>query len=361
MIAAVSHATAPVPRRVSDMLISRKTESTFLPTSLAQLDAALRGGFAFSTITELVGPSGCGKTQFCMMLAVQASLPLEHGGLGGGVVYIDTESAFSATRLVEMAVARYPHVYDNAEAVDKLANRILICSEATCESLMARLDTLDQAIVERGAKLVILDSVASLVRKEYDSKSMVQRTAYLSNVASVLKYLAESFSIPIVVTNQVTTSVSMRASFDGNNYGGASSAQRETDGVENVEAQVTAALGNTWSHCVNTRLVVEYVTDELRTVKIAKSPIAPCASFSYVIEPEGLVIVSDVALFMQRYHLENELDDDFNEPSSDAMPAEPAVVDHSASAAIGVRTALRGAQSARNEQHTLVLEEQRNG
>ena len=47
---------------------------------------------------QVAGPSGCGKTQFCIMLSTLASLPPELGGLGGSVLYIDTESAFSAER-----------------------------------------------------------------------------------------------------------------------------------------------------------------------------------------------------------------------------------------------------------------------
>ena len=31
---------------------------------------------------------------------------------------------------------------------------------------------------------------------------------------------------------------------------------------------VTAALGNTWSHCVNTRLIVQYLDDVKRQVRI---------------------------------------------------------------------------------------------
>ena len=33
-------------------------------------------------------------------------------------------------------------------------------------------------------------------------------------------------------------------------------------------AYVTAALGNTWSHCVNTRLIVQYLDDIKRQVRI---------------------------------------------------------------------------------------------
>eukprot|EP00118_Oscarella_pearsei_P016479 m.157862 g.157862 ORF g.157862 m.157862 type:complete len:150 (+) comp38715_c1_seq19:251-700(+) len=73
----------------------------FLPTSLAPLDAALGGGLPVSSLTEIVGPSGSGKTQFCTMLAMIAALPRHLGGLDGGVVYIDTEAAFSAERCAQ--------------------------------------------------------------------------------------------------------------------------------------------------------------------------------------------------------------------------------------------------------------------
>ena len=49
-------------------------------------------------VYQVAGPSGCGKTQMCLMLSVLATLPRGLGGLDAGVVYIDTESAFSAER-----------------------------------------------------------------------------------------------------------------------------------------------------------------------------------------------------------------------------------------------------------------------
>lgn len=50
-------------------------------------------------ITELVGPAGIGKTQTCLMLAAQACLPANLGGLGeeAGVVYLDTERKVNRT------------------------------------------------------------------------------------------------------------------------------------------------------------------------------------------------------------------------------------------------------------------------
>ncbi|XP_057526896.1 DNA repair protein RAD51 homolog 2 [Amaranthus tricolor] len=63
-----------------------------LPTRLMGLDKALCGGIPFGVVTELVGPAGVGKTQFCLKLALLASLPSSCGGLDGHVIYIDVES-----------------------------------------------------------------------------------------------------------------------------------------------------------------------------------------------------------------------------------------------------------------------------
>lgn len=64
------------------------------------------------------------------------------------------------------------------------------------------------------------------------------------------RYIAESFDIPILVTNQITTKVSCD--------------QEEGGGV------VTVALGNSWSHSVNTRLIMQYREGNKRLVCILR-------------------------------------------------------------------------------------------
>nr|XP_020644152.1 uncharacterized protein LOC110076400 [Pogona vitticeps] len=59
---------------------------------------------------------------------------------------------------------------------------------------------------------------------------------------------------------------------------------------EGGSGYVTTALGNTWSHSVNTRLILQYLDSGTRQLLVAKSPIAPFTSFLYVIEKSGLVL-----------------------------------------------------------------------
>ncbi|XP_028996724.1 DNA repair protein RAD51 homolog 2 [Betta splendens] len=269
LLQSVSKAVAP-PVTTALEIWNQHSQSCF-STSLPALDKLLRGGLPCGTITEVTGPSGCGKTQMCLMLSVFATMPKSEGGLDSSVIYIDTEAAFSAERLLEIAQSRFPKYFNCKERVLHMAGRVFVFRELTCDDVLQRLESLEENIISTRAGLIILDSVASVVRKEFDTKLpgiLMQRSSLLSHEASVLKYLAHQFNIPVVLTNQITTH-----SGDGGSAG-----------------FVTAALGNTWSHSINTRLVLQYVTPQQRQILIAKSPVAPYAVLNYTIQKQGFCI-----------------------------------------------------------------------
>lgn len=61
---------------------------------------------------------------------------------------------------------------------------------------------MEEEIISKGVKLVIVDSVASVVRKEFDPQlqgNIKERNKFLAKEASLLKYLAETFSLPVSV------------------------------------------------------------------------------------------------------------------------------------------------------------------
>ena len=56
--------------------------------------------------------------------------------------------------------------------------------------IVCRLQRLEEEVISKRVKLIILDSVASLVRKEFDSRvsrNLNERTALLSKEAAILK------------------------------------------------------------------------------------------------------------------------------------------------------------------------------
>ncbi|XP_021259425.1 DNA repair protein RAD51 homolog 2 isoform X3 [Numida meleagris] len=287
----VSLACAPKMQTAYEMKVRRSVNpsAAFLPTSLHSLDKVLHGGIPCGSLTELTSPPAYGKTQFCITMSVLATLPVSMGGLDGAVIYIDTESAFSAERLIEIAGNRFPTYFNTDEKLFCMTRSIHLYRELTCDSVLKRIKSLEEEIISKKIKLIIIDSVASVVRKEFDTKlqgNLAERSNFLARGASLLKYLAEEFSIPVILTNQITTSLSNGLAIpadlvspaydlslseeqslfqchwwcpeepdftgDSRTVSGASgSGKRES-------ACVTAALGNTWSHSVNTRLILQY-------------------------------------------------------------------------------------------------------
>ncbi|XP_048341388.1 DNA repair protein RAD51 homolog 2 isoform X2 [Sphaerodactylus townsendi] len=294
----VSQSCAPRMQTVYEMKIKRAIDRTtaFLPTTLEDLDKILHGGIACGSLTEVTGPSGCGKTQFCIMLSLLTTLPSSMGGLDGAVIYIDTESAFSAERLIEIAQHRFPHYFATKEKLTSMPSSIHVYRELTCNSVLKRIESLEEEIISKNVKLLVIDSVASVVRKEFDTKlhgNLLERSNLLAREASILKYLAEEFSIPVILTNQITTWLSngLAVQADPLSLADDFSLSEGCSGKGNEESgYVIAALGNTWSHSVNTRLILQYLDSQTRQLLIAKSPVAPFTSFLYTIENSGLVL-----------------------------------------------------------------------
>ncbi|XP_055394396.1 DNA repair protein RAD51 homolog 2 isoform X6 [Bubalus kerabau] len=201
LLCLVSRACAPQMQTAYEIKTQRCAahSSAFLSTTLSALDEALHGGVACGSLTEITGPPGCGKTQFCIMMSILATLPTNMGGLEGSVVYIDTESAFSAERLVEIAESRFPRYFDTEEKLLLTSSKVHLYRELSCDEVLQRIESLEEEIISKGVKLVIIDSVASVVRKEFDTQlqgNVRERNKFLAREAASLKYLAEEFSIP---------------------------------------------------------------------------------------------------------------------------------------------------------------------
>jgi hypothetical protein len=106
----------------------------------------------------------------------------------------------------------------------------------------------------------------------------------------------------VVVTNQVTTKHTQEGS----------SGAKDADGYGGSDGDLAPALGNTWSHCVNTRLLLDASAHSMgtaggggddmegggmeghtgeqsvRRMTIAKSPVAASVSVHYSIQAGGV-------------------------------------------------------------------------
>ena len=74
-------------------------------TGSKSLDGLLQGGIESQALTEIAGEFGSGKSQLCHTLCVTANLPKEKQGLGGNVIFIDTENTFRPERVNQISEA----------------------------------------------------------------------------------------------------------------------------------------------------------------------------------------------------------------------------------------------------------------
>lgn len=242
------------PVTALELLRKSKTSIRNIETGFEEIDHVLCGGLPSGSISEIVGMSGIGKSQFCF---TTCSIVLsDNRTRESGVVYIDTEMKFSPARVQEIVRHR-----SDGNNIREMMSRLHVFRPKHSEELVSVLRSLESYIIEHNIGLLVLDSMAFHVLKEFNSSQIVRRQALLGSIASILKWIAEAFRIPVLVTNHAIV-------------GSADS--------------LKAALGTAWSHCVNTRFVMRE-HDNQRLLCIEKSPIAPPLSVPYTIGPMGLV------------------------------------------------------------------------
>jgi DNA repair protein RadA len=167
-------------------------------TGSAKLDSFLKGGIETQAITEVAGEFGSGKSQICYTLCVTANMASDKKGLGGNVIFIDTENTFRAERIFQ--IAEHRGIY----TPDEILRKIYVCKIYNTSHLEVIIQELGKSIEEYKAKLVIVDSIIALHRAEFTGRgTLADRQQRLNLMLHKLSRLAEVHNIAVVVTNQV--------------------------------------------------------------------------------------------------------------------------------------------------------------
>jgi DNA repair protein RadA len=181
-------------------IYKRRQDIGRITTGTQCLDQLLDGGLETQALTEVYGEFGSGKTQFCLTMCVLCQKPKEEGGLGGGVLYIDTENTFRPERIVSIAKAKGMNpetVLDNiivARAYNS-AHQTLILEEA------------GPIIEQHNVKLIIADSAVGLFRSEYLGRgTLSDRQQRINRFMHMLVRTAETYNCAAIATNQVMSS-----------------------------------------------------------------------------------------------------------------------------------------------------------
>jgi DNA repair protein RadA len=185
-------------------ILNRRKEILRCRTGSKALDGLLGGGIETQALTEFAGEFGSGKSQLCHTLSFMANLPKENGGLGGNVIFIDTENTFRPERVHQISES-YGHM--NPE---EILSNIYVCKIYNSSHLEFVIKNLAKYLEELRARLVIIDSVISLHRAEYSGRETLwDRQQRLNSILHRLLRLAEVYNIAIVVTNQVQSNPDM--------------------------------------------------------------------------------------------------------------------------------------------------------
>lgn len=217
-----------------------------ISTNCGELDELLGGGIEAKAITEAYGRFASGKTQLGFQLAVNVQLPVGKGGLGGNVLFIDTEGTFRPERIESIA---------KAAGLDPKAvlENFFVVRATTTEQQILSLDKADKLIKEHNIKLIIVDSLMSLFRSEYPGRGALgERQQKLNGHIHKLQQLADTYNLAVYITNQVMDNPGML-------FGD----------------PTTPVGGNIVAHAATTRLYLRKSKEDKRIVRLVDSPNMP--------------------------------------------------------------------------------------
>jgi DNA repair protein RadA len=181
----------------ADVELEKRRSLLRCSTGARALDELLLGGIETQAITEFYGEFGSGKSQICHTLCVTSQRPPEEGGLGAGVILIDTEGTFRPERVDQIARAR-------GLDSDEVLKRIAICKAYNSSHLELIVKSMGRYIDDFKAKMIIIDSIISLHRAEFAGRgTLADRQQRLNGIMHKLVRIAEIYNVAIVMTNQV--------------------------------------------------------------------------------------------------------------------------------------------------------------
>lgn len=160
---------------------------------------------------DLLSPSlsAAGKTQLLLSLLLAVQLPPPHG-LNKSALYISTEAPLQTKRLAQL-LATHPRFASLPVADRPALSRIQSTQLHDLESQEHVLRyQLPVQIQRSNVGLVIVDSVAANFRAEFDrsntkkgAEALARRSTQLVQLGSLLREIARSHNVAVVVANQV--------------------------------------------------------------------------------------------------------------------------------------------------------------
>lgn len=181
----------------ADTVLERRQSVTKINIGSKAFNEVMGGGFETGAITELFGEFGSGKTQIAHQISVNVQLPIEKGGLGGKVIYIDTENTFRPERIIQMA---------NKVGLDpqETLKNIKIARAYNSDHQMLLAEKAEDLLKEGSYRVLVVDSLTAHFRAEFIGRgTLSERQQKLNKHMHTLLQLADMYNVCVICTNQV--------------------------------------------------------------------------------------------------------------------------------------------------------------
>jgi DNA repair protein RadA len=243
----------------ADNVLERRKAIGRITTGSKELDALIGGGVETQSITEAFGKFSSGKTQLGFQLAVNVQKPKEQGGLGGSVLFVDSESTFRPERVKQMAEAA-------GMDADAVLKNIQVAKAVNSDHQMLLIDKAEELIKGNNIRLIVVDSLTSHFRSDYVGRAALgERQQKLNKHIHVLQRLADTYNLAVYVTNQVM----------------------DNPGILFGDP-TTPIGGHVLAHAATYRLYFRKGKEEKRVARLVDSPSMPEGECVFRVTPEGL-------------------------------------------------------------------------
>lgn len=240
-------------------LLKKREQVIRITTGCNAFDEMLKGGFETGSISECFGEFGSSKSQIAHVLAVSAQLPVEKGGAGGKVVFIDGESTFRPERIIQIAKGF-------GLDPEKTLENIKVARAFNSDHQMLLSEKAEDLCKEGDVRLIIVDSLTAHFRADFTGRGqLADRQQKLNRHMHTLMKLASKYNLCVYVTNQVMAKPDQ---FFGD--------------------PTTAIGGNIVGHNSQTRIYLRKGKKGSRVAKLIDSPHLADSACVYMVTEEGL-------------------------------------------------------------------------
>lgn len=251
--------TVDVGFESADAVFERRKNIHRIKTGSNTLDELLGGGVETMAITEMYGRFSSGKSQLGFQLAVNVQRPTDQGGLGGGVLFVDTEATFRPERIAQLA---------ESQGMDQVATLrgIQVARAENSDHQIILLERAEDIIQKHNIRLIIIDSLTSHFRADYLGRGALgERQQKLNKHVHDLQRLAEKYNLAVYVTNQVM----------------------DNPGILFGDP-TTPIGGHVLAHMSTYRLYVRKSKEDKRIARLVDSPNMPEGEAVFRVTPKGL-------------------------------------------------------------------------